>query len=189
MEGIFASVAGAMLAAIGYLYHRQEKLQKEHVRCQIAVERYRGEIDRLFALFEETKGSAADATIVADHTGSVIEWSPMATALFHWKTRQALGKHISMLMPQRYVTNFLTAWAKALNSGEAPRRGPFKVHGLTKDGREFPVAVSLSGWVDDGRRVFTAFFRRRSEIEPAPGPEQDNDENAAYGVEDGHQFG
>ena len=110
----------------------------------------------------ERKEKETDAIIIADSRGMIKEWSPGATVLFHYPQREALGKQITIIFPQKIREAFQKTWDETAKSGRTPKRGPHNMSGLTKDNEEIPVTVWLSAWENDaGEIMYGATVRFR----------------------------
>ena len=110
--------------------------------------------------FREVVETAPDAIVLADERGHVLSWNAAAALLFGYATGEILGQPLTMLMPARYRDRHLQALAHVRATGEMLHKGtPIKVHGLRKDGREFPIEMSLSSWTSHGLRFFCGILR------------------------------
>ncbi len=87
--------------------------------------------------------SALSAVVVYTDQGTIVDWNSRAEAMFGWSKGEALGRDaITTLIAGRYRT--------AIQQGAAPDgiapagNGLTEMHGLRKDGSEFPMEVSIS---------------------------------------------
>ena len=122
--------------------------------------------DRFQALVE----SAGDAIVVADHRSRVVSWNRAAAEMFGYTAEEILGEPLQSLMPDRYQGAHTEAFSAVVETGgAAPMPGrTLEVHGRAKDGREFPVELSLASWIAEGRRYFSGILRdlsARTEVE------------------------
>jgi diguanylate cyclase (GGDEF)-like protein/PAS domain S-box-containing protein len=105
--------------------------------------------------------TASDAIITADSAGNIVSWNRGAENVFGYSEAEAVGRPLTMLMPQRYRTPHLTAMTQVLAGGE-PRligKGAIELTGLRKDGNEFPLEVSLAKWTSAEELFFTGIIR------------------------------
>ncbi len=103
---------------------------------------------------------AHDAIISADSTGAIIQWNYGAEQMFGYAAAEVLGRPLTQLMPERYAEAHSAGLERVRTTGETRIMGrTVEVHGRHKDGREFPVELSLSGWETQQGRFFTAIAR------------------------------
>ena len=103
--------------------------------------------------------SASDAIIFSDEEGNIIFWNRGAENLFFYTEDEALGKHISMIMPQRY-RHIHQGWDIVVSTGRSWVMGnTIELYGLKRDGTEFPIEISHSSWKKDGASFFSVNIR------------------------------
>ncbi|WP_454621837.1 PAS domain S-box protein [Bradyrhizobium cenepequi] len=107
----------------------------EHLRTEAARDRLAGR-ERLFSAAVE---SSNDAVITESLDGIVTGWNPAAERLFGYAATEAVGRHISLIVPQDRAQETDDAlrrisWGERIANNETVR--------LRKDGT--PVEVSLS---------------------------------------------
>ncbi|MEK6630726.1 MAG: PAS domain S-box protein, partial [Acidobacteriota bacterium] len=102
-------------------------------------ERKRAEAERaqLAAIVE----SSQDAIVGRTLDGTITSWNAGAERIFGYTRLEALGRHITMLIPPERRGVF-DVNQKLLEEGRG--RPPFESIQLTKDGRRIPVSVSVS---------------------------------------------
>jgi protein-histidine pros-kinase len=97
-----------------------------------------------FGVFLET---VPDAAVVADRQGRMVLVNAQAAALFGFDQAELVGQPVEMLIPPRFrgphaghrESYFLDPRARAMGAA-----GQLELHGLRKDGSEFPAEISLS---------------------------------------------
>ncbi|MBI5034374.1 MAG: PAS domain S-box protein [Chloroflexi bacterium] len=112
------------------------------------------------ARFRAVVESATDAVITIDSRGIVNFWNKAAKNIFGYSEEEILGKSPTMLMRQDYRVRFEDGIAKLALWGERRKMGRFtEMHGLRKDGSEFPLEYSLTTWQTREGQFFTAMLR------------------------------
>lgn len=110
--------------------------------------------------FREVVQTAPDAIILADGEGRILSWNSAAERLFGYRAQEVLGRSLTMMMPERYRANHQQALDRVRTTGDLRLKGTIvTMHGLHKDGREFPIEMSLSSWISGGRRVHCGIAR------------------------------
>jgi PAS domain S-box-containing protein len=120
--------------------------------------------DRFRSLVE----SASDAIVIADGSGTIISWNKAASALFGYSDEEAIGSPLTLLMPQRYHDGHRKGLARIEATGERRAIGSvIELHGLTKDGTEFPIELSLGTWKTAEGNFYSGVIRDISERKKA----------------------
>jgi len=110
--------------------------------------------------FREVVETTPDGIILADGNGVILSWNAAAATLFGYSSEEVFGQPLTMIMPERYRGDHLGALERIRLTGGMQRKGALlKVHGLRKDGREFPVEMSLSTWTAHEQRFFCGILR------------------------------
>jgi PAS domain S-box-containing protein len=110
--------------------------------------------------FREVVQTAPDAIVLSDGEGRVLSWNGAAERLFGYAAGEVLGQSLTMIMPERYRANHERALERVRTIGDLRLRGTIvTMHGLSKDGREFPIEMSLSSWISGGQRVHCGIIR------------------------------
>ncbi len=104
--------------------------------------------------------SAPDAIITADPTGMIVSCNNAVSRLFGYTVGELLGRPVTTIMPGRFRDRHVEG-LKGISEGRSPLLVGQTVElvGLRKDGREFPVELSLSMWRSKGHPYFTAIIR------------------------------
>ena len=110
--------------------------------------------------FREVVQTAPDAIILADGEGRILSWNGAAERLFGYTAQEMLGQFLTLIMPERYRLNHQRALDRVRTTGDLRLKGTIvSMHGLHKDGREFPIEMSLSSWISGGQRVHCGIAR------------------------------
>lgn len=110
--------------------------------------------------FREVVQTAPDAIVLADGDGRILSWNSAAERLFGYRAEEVLEQSLIMIMPERYRANHQRALERVRTTGDVRLKGTVvTMHGLHKDGREFPIEMSLSSWISSGTRVHCGIVR------------------------------
>lgn len=130
------------------------------------VERALSESEERFRSVVET---ASDAIVLADQQGNIISWNRAAQALFGYAPEDVLGEPLTLIMPARYRAAHQKGVERMRSTGRGQLIGrTVELHGLRKDGREFPLELSLGSWRTKEGAYYSGIIRditerRRSE--------------------------
>ena len=102
--------------------------------------------------FRQVVQAAPDGIVLADGDGKIVSWNPAAERLFGHTEREILGQPLTVIMPTRYREDHQRRLEDAKAAGVSPLTGrTIELHGLRKDGSEFPIEVSLGTWKFGGQ--------------------------------------
>jgi diguanylate cyclase (GGDEF)-like protein/PAS domain S-box-containing protein len=120
--------------------------------------------------FRSVAESATDAIVAADQGGNMISWNRGAERIFGYTEGEVLGKPLSMLMPEKFRPLHDAGIRRVVDGGVAASKligSTVEVVGLRKDGREFPLELSLATWDGPNGRCFSGIIRDISERKKA----------------------
>ena len=106
-------------------------------------------------------GSAPDAVVSMDEGGRILGWNPQAELMFGWTAQEAVGRLlVETIIPPALRQAHTAGLARYLATGEEHvlnRR--VEVTAIHRDGREFPVELSIASITLAGRQSFSGFIR------------------------------
>jgi len=113
--------------------------------------------------------TAQDAFVAIDQSGRVTDWNPQAEALFGWSRKNALGRKLAdTIIPVRFRRSHRLGLERFIQIGSGPllnRR--IEVAAIDKEGREFPVEVTISPVQIGGEYTFNSFIHDITERKQA----------------------
>lgn len=149
--------AEGQIYAIGGIVTDITERKKSEAALRFSEERYR--------ILVET---ANDAVLSADETGAILFANSATSRIFGYDSTELIGKPLTMLMPEFIRKVHEIGFRRYLETGvrHVNWQGA-ELIGLRKNGREFPVEISLGELTQSGRRIFTGFIRDVSERKQA----------------------
>jgi PAS domain S-box-containing protein len=108
---------------------------------------------------------ALDAVVTMDADGVTTGWNKQAEVIFGWAREEAVGRHLSdMIVPAQHREAHERGLRHFLRTGKgAVLNRRIEMTALARDGREFPVELSVTPLKLDKTWTFSAFIRDISE--------------------------
>lgn len=105
--------------------------------------------------------SALDAVVEMDENGTILTWNPKAEEIFGWTAEEAVGRRPSeTVIPAQYREAHEQGLKHFLGTGEGPILNKHvELSALHRDGREFPVELTVTPIRAGAGYTFTAFLR------------------------------
>lgn len=122
-----------------------------------------GEERRLEALIEE----APDAVVLVDPERRIVLFNAMAEALYGWPREEVIGRHIDVLVPERFRGLLASLDTATIRDGGRLGAG-LELFALQRGGGEVPVEINMSTLESEGGLQVVSHVRdvtRRREIE------------------------
>jgi PAS domain S-box-containing protein len=125
----------------------------------------------LHAGLQTVLDTALDPVVVMDTDGMVIGWNDHSEQCFGWTWAEVRGRRLSdVIVPPAFRDGHENGLKHYLGTGEGPvldRR--IEVSAIDRDGREFPVELSVTASEQFGDKLFIGFLRdisdRKQEVE------------------------
>lgn len=110
--------------------------------------------------FRSLVQSAPDAIVVADEHGYIVSWNEAAAKMFQYTSAEVLGKPLTILMPMRFREAHEMGIERMRTTGRGKLIGTvITLQGLRKDGREFPIELSLATWKGRDGAFYSGIIR------------------------------
>jgi PAS domain S-box-containing protein len=110
--------------------------------------------------FRSVAQSANDAIVTADGSGTIVSWNRGAAAIFGYTEEEAVGKSLTILMPERYHEAHQAGMHRVETTGETHVIGhTVELEGLRKSGEEFSLELSLAMWESEGATFYSGIIR------------------------------
>ena len=104
--------------------------------------------------------SANDAIISIDDRGRVVLWNSGAAEMFGYTSDDMIGEPVTAVIPARFREPHTEGIERVTSGGERHVIGQtVELAGVHRDGREFPIELSLGTWVADDRRYYSGIIR------------------------------
>lgn len=120
---------------------------------------------KLRAIFQSTNVTALIST---DAMGNLVTWNPGAEKIFGYSEKEILGQPVSRLVPEQFKEAHNAGLNRAANTRVYHIIGKtVEMTGLHKDGREFPLTLSLGVWDVGAQKYFSAVINDITERKQA----------------------
>ena len=104
--------------------------------------------------------SANDAIISADSTGMIQSWNKAAENIFGYPEEEVLGGPLTIIVPDKYKALHDEGIKRVGQGGERHVIGnTVELTGLHKNGKEFPIELSLSTWEVNNQMFYSGIIR------------------------------
>ena len=105
--------------------------------------------------------NAPDAVIVINENNIITLWNPKTEKIFGWKAEEVLGLQLTdTIIPTQYREAHREGMKRLLKTGEARiLNKTLELTALNKEGKEFPISLTVSQASQQGNKLFIAFLR------------------------------
>jgi PAS domain S-box-containing protein len=130
-------------------------------KAEIGLAREQDEREQTNTNIRTVLDSAYDSFIAMNSDGRIIAWNSQAEATFGWTRAEVIGKNLAdIIVPERFRGAHTRGLKHLLKTGEGPvLKKRVNLDALHRDGREFPVEITISAGKVEGRYTFGAFLR------------------------------
>jgi len=137
-----ASAFGELAAVALYNSRTLESLENSEERFRSVVE------------------TASDAIVVCNQHGKILFWNHGAQIIFGHSADEVVNQQATIVMPARFHEAHRQGLQRVVTTGKSKIIGKtIEIVGLRKDGREFPLELSLASWATTEGMFFTAIMR------------------------------
>ena len=110
--------------------------------------------------FRNLSETAFDAILLADESGNITFWNQGAEVIFGYAVTEALGKPLTMIMPEKYHLLHANGMKRFLATGEKRVIGQvISMEGRRKNGEIFPIDLSITSWKRGNEVHFSGIIR------------------------------
>jgi PAS domain S-box-containing protein len=119
--------------------------------------------------FRSVTQSATDSIITVNSKGKILGWNQGAEKTFGYNENEIIGQSLSLIVPENYLALHREGMTRMELRGEKHVIGKtVELHGLKKNGKVFPMELSLSEWEASDGVFYTGIIRditRRKKVE------------------------
>lgn len=140
----------------GQIREHTAKLEQELHKRETLEAAARHEGQRLQTLLDNT----IDSVITINQAGTIEHYNKASVALFGYRPEEVIGENITMLMPASYRDMHKLGMARFLSTEESRILGkPVEVEALHKNGKTFPIELTISDFKWEEQYLFTGIAR------------------------------
>ncbi|MCH2037971.1 MAG: PAS domain S-box protein [Rickettsiales bacterium] len=147
------------------LGNSQNKLEELNNSLKLELDRHTLELQERETYLLAILNGVLDAIIISDDKGFILTFNNHASKLFGYETGDIIGKHVDMVLPAD-INNMQEGPYLKLASEFGEHSEKYKVlgnsrrmRGRHKDGKIFPVSISISSMKLDGQNFFAGVIR------------------------------
>ncbi|MFO0877755.1 MAG: PAS domain S-box protein [Gemmataceae bacterium] len=129
-------------------------------RCVLAVLNDLTERERSMSLLRTVLGSVSDAILTVDIEGKILSANPATQRMFGITVEELIGQNVRVLMPEPHASQHDEYIQQYLRSGEKRVIGAGReLEAARSDGTRFPIELTVTEFLLDGRQHFTGVIR------------------------------
>ena len=125
------------------------------------LKQIKGELEKSQSQLQAIIHNAMDGIITIDETGAILGFNPAAEHIFGYTQQEILGRNVNLLMPEPERSAHDGFIQRYIQTGETKVMGVSgrEVVAVRKNGKPFPMEVSISEMVLGGSRYFVGIVR------------------------------
>lgn len=144
----------------GMMYVVSQDITKKRIdeeKLKIYTQKLKDNDEQIQTLYE----SAPDAVIVIDTESNIVKWNPKAESVFGWKATDVAGKPLyEFIIPVQHRESHKNGMKRYLETGIGPfLNKSIEIEAVNKEGKEFPVLLSISPVKIDEKYLFIGSLR------------------------------
>ncbi|MBL7961331.1 PAS domain S-box protein, partial [bacterium] len=110
--------------------------------------------------YRSVSQSANDAIITINSHGKVLNWNSGAEKIFGYTEAEIIEAGLAKIIPQRYGDQHIKGMKRVAQGGESRILGKtVELFGIHKNGKEFPIELSIAGWETPSGKCYTGIIR------------------------------
>ena len=112
---------------------------------------------------------ALDAIITVDEAGVIVDWNPQAKILFGWTREEIVGQNLTeTIIPPAFREDHSRGFQRFLDTREGTMLNKrIEVLALNRQGKVFPIEISVNPLTTDQGTILSAFIRDITERKEA----------------------
>ncbi|MBI3600877.1 MAG: PAS domain S-box protein [Nitrospinae bacterium] len=139
---------------------RYKKIEETLRNALKESRRREAEVSALEERFLSIAQSASDAIISIDGSGNIVFWNQRAADMFGFSPDEAIGKSITIIIPERYREEHIKGMNRMVSTGKSNIIGKtLELIGLRKNDIEFPIELSISTYKTKDGIFFSGIVR------------------------------
>lgn len=139
------------------------QMKKDYENLNLYTKKLEDDEREIRAVFE----GAPDPVIIINSENKITRWNPRAEEVFGWTKDEVVGKFLyEFIIPTKYKQAQIKGMEHYMLTGEGPilNQKPYKMEALNKQGKEFPISLSVSPLKLNDKLFFIGFIRDITEI-------------------------
>jgi len=143
-----------------FLMENNEKRILVALRDNSLLQEARESIDEYISELHNITETAIDGIVTIDADSIILSWNNAASQLFGYTKEEALGKSISIIIPQKMRKSHFAGVDRVSNGGLKRVVGKtVEVEGLRKCGKSLPLSLSISTWNSKRGPIYCGILR------------------------------